>query len=98
MTPLTYSARVSNEPLGIPNAQQDKQCTYNVTMRRLHENSVAVGKQKGLHILSVCMCGGEGRGVHRRWHWRSLNYSALHTLITYSLLPLWLHHISHIIS
>jgi hypothetical protein len=70
MTPLTYSARVSNEPLGIPNAEQDKQCTYNVTMRRLHENSVAVGKQKVLHILSVCMCvcvcgggrGGEGRG------------------------------------
>jgi len=30
-------------------------CTYNVTMRRVRATIVAVGKQRILHILSVCL-------------------------------------------
>ena len=32
---------------------QDRQCTYNVTLRRFCATIVAVDKQKGLHILSA---------------------------------------------
>jgi hypothetical protein len=37
--------------------QQDRQCTYNVILRRVYENIVAVGKH-----ISVCMCGAGGGG------------------------------------
>jgi hypothetical protein len=33
--------------------QQERQCTYNVILRRVRETIVAVQKQKLLHILSV---------------------------------------------
>ena len=35
--------------------KQDRQCTYNVTLRRPRETTAAVGKQYVLHILSVFM-------------------------------------------
>jgi hypothetical protein len=38
------------------NIQQDRQCTYNVTMRRVRATIVAVEKQWVLHNLSVCIC------------------------------------------
>jgi len=37
------------------NHEQDRQCTYNVTMRRVFVTIVAVEKQTLLHILSVCL-------------------------------------------
>ena len=39
-----------------PVLQQDKQCTYNVTVRRVRVTIVAEEKQYLLHILSVCVC------------------------------------------
>jgi hypothetical protein len=39
-----------------PDLQQDKQCTYNVTLRRVRVTIVAEEKQYVLHILSVCVC------------------------------------------
>ena len=36
-----------------PNSEQDGQCTYNVTFRRVLVTTVAVEKQLVLHILSV---------------------------------------------
>ena len=36
--------------------QQDIQCTYNVTLRRVRASIVAVEKQWVLHNLSVCIC------------------------------------------
>ena len=35
--------------------EQDGQCTYNVTLRRIQALNVAVEKQCVLHILSVCL-------------------------------------------
>ena len=35
--------------------QQDKQCTYNVTLRRVRVTIAAVEKKQVLHILSVCL-------------------------------------------
>ena len=37
----------------IRNTQQERQCTYNVTLRRVRSTFVAVQQQKVLHILSV---------------------------------------------
>jgi len=34
--------------------QQDRQCTYNVTLRRVRTTIIAMEKQYVLHILSVC--------------------------------------------
>jgi hypothetical protein len=34
---------------------QDRQCTYNVTLRSFRENTLAVEKQQ-LSLLSVCLC------------------------------------------
>jgi len=35
--------------------KQDRQCTYDVTLRRVRETIVAVEKQEVLLILSVCL-------------------------------------------
>jgi hypothetical protein len=35
---------------------QDSQCTYNVTMRRVRAAIFALGKQRVLNKLSVCIC------------------------------------------
>jgi hypothetical protein len=35
--------------------KQDMQCTYNVTVRAVSAATVAVGKQRILRILSVCL-------------------------------------------
>jgi hypothetical protein len=45
----------SQVPLG-HNIIQDKQCTYNVTLRRIRAATVVVEKQWVLHNLSVCVC------------------------------------------
>jgi len=37
----------------VRNDQQDRQCTYNVTLWRIRATIVVVGKQKVLHILSM---------------------------------------------
>jgi len=37
--------------------KQGKQCTYNVTLRRVRAATVAMEKQRVLHYLSVCICG-----------------------------------------
>ena len=36
-------------------ASHTMHCTYNVTMRRVRETAVTVGKQYVLHTLSVCL-------------------------------------------
>ena len=36
--------------------KQDRQCTYNVTLRRVRVPTVAVGKQGVLHNRCVCVC------------------------------------------
>ena len=36
--------------------KQDRQCTYNVTLRRVRASIVVVEKQWVLHNLSVCIC------------------------------------------
>jgi len=36
--------------------QQDRQCTYNVTLRSVRATIVAVEKQWVLHNLGVCIC------------------------------------------
>jgi len=37
--------------------KQDRQCTYNVTVRHIRETTGAVEKQRVLDNLSVCICG-----------------------------------------
>jgi len=38
--------------------QQDRQCTYNVTLRRVRATIVAVEKQRVLLNLNACICSG----------------------------------------
>jgi hypothetical protein len=42
---------------------QERQCTYKVTSRRVHETSVAVGKQYVLYIY-LCVCVRVGACVY----------------------------------
>jgi len=35
--------------------KKDRQCTYNLTVRRIREAIVAVEKQYVVHILGVCL-------------------------------------------
>jgi hypothetical protein len=37
------------------NSTQDRQCTYNVTPRRVRVTIVIVEKQEVLHIVGVCL-------------------------------------------
>jgi len=37
------------------NHEQDRQCTYNLILRRVHAAIVAVGNQEVLHIPRVCL-------------------------------------------
>jgi hypothetical protein len=43
---------------------QDRQCTYNVTLRRVRVTIVAVEKQCLLHILIVCSLKYPARNAH----------------------------------
>jgi hypothetical protein len=45
----------SNLTLTEGNHEQDRQCTYNVTLKRVRATIVAVEEQILLHILSVCL-------------------------------------------
>jgi len=59
-------------------ANKTGKCTYNVTLRKVHANIVAVEKRKVLRILSVCL-----------WPYLSRMQSACAILYCY-LLPLFL--------
>ena len=37
------------------NVKQERQCTYNVTFRRVRATTVAVEKQETANIMSVCL-------------------------------------------
>jgi len=52
------SAYKTQTPRNYPeeSMQQDKQCTYNVTLRRVRVTVVPMEKQSVLHILCVCVC------------------------------------------
>ena len=45
-----------NRLISILALQRDRQCTYNVTSRRVRPTIVVVAKQEVLHNLSVCIC------------------------------------------
>ena len=52
--------------------KQDRQCMYNVTLRRVRATVVAVEKQWVLHHLSVCICSlrypaSNVRGTYHMW-------------------------------
>ena len=47
--------KISQENIKHEQLKKGRQCTYNVTMRRVHETIVAVEKKKLLHI-SLCVC------------------------------------------
>jgi hypothetical protein len=69
--------------------QQDRQCTYNVTFRHVHETIVAVEKQWILHSLCVCVVvGARTRACLRAC---SLTNSACNAPPCCHLRPLWLH-------
>jgi len=40
----------------ITHKTQDRQCTYNVTLRRVRATIVAVAKQYAIYIVCVCVC------------------------------------------
>ena len=44
-------------------SKQDRQCTHNVTLRRVYETTVTVEKQLVLHILCACERIGECMSV-----------------------------------
>jgi hypothetical protein len=78
--------------------EQNRQCTYNVTSRRVQETIVAVEKQYVLHIgLCVCACacvwGGGYTGASVYLRECSLIIPACNAHLYCNLLPLWLHHI-----
>jgi hypothetical protein len=53
-----YSLEVttrSNLTLTEGNHEQDRQCTYHVTLRRVRATIAAVEKQKLLHTLCLCL-------------------------------------------
>jgi hypothetical protein len=45
-----------NSTTEMSSTKQDKQCTYNVTVRRVRAAIVALEEQRSLHNLSVCVC------------------------------------------
>jgi hypothetical protein len=47
---------LGNNHSNIHQKEHDRQCSYNVTSRRVSPTIVAVEKQLILHILSVCVC------------------------------------------
>jgi len=51
LTNLHHNVNVNNDL----NVSEVRQCTYNVTLRRVCSTIVAVEKQQGLHIMSVCL-------------------------------------------
>ena len=65
--------------------QQDRQCTYHVTLLYIYATTVAVEKQYILHIPKVCVC--------------NLRYPAWNAHSPYChLWPVWLYYFFHIIS
>ena len=68
-----------------PQDYQDRQCTYNVILRRVYESTVDVEKQK----YYIFLCGCTGTGVCLRAC--SLNFPARNAPPFCHLWPLWLH-------
>jgi hypothetical protein len=82
--------------------QQDRQCTYNVTLRRVHETAGAVEKQQelGLHTstylcVCVCVCVWVGGCTDTCVCFRacSLTNTACNASQYCILRPFWLHYI-----
>jgi hypothetical protein len=72
--------------------QQERQCTYNVTLGRVHKNTPAVKKLNVLHIsLHVYMCGCTGEGFCACSCVVLLMEHAISRHIV--ICDLWLHHI-----
>ena len=63
------------------NTKQDRQCTHNVTLRRVHENIFAVEKQKVLHI---CVCV-QACGCLRACMWLPERVDVCMSICAYSL-------------
>ena len=57
-THLTWQKRID--------VRQDRQCTYNVILRRVHETIVTVEKQLVLHVCVWCVVGWVSVGA-RGW-------------------------------
>ena len=78
---------------------QDRQCTYNVTMRRVCETLLQWKSKKYYIFLCVCVCGWVG-GCRCSYKDAcvclcacSLTYPACNAHMPCFLRPLWLHHI-----
>ena len=67
--------------------KKDRQCTCNITMRRVHATIVALEKQYVLHILSVCVCVGSLRYLECKAH---APYFKLWPLRLYNIFPHYL--------
>jgi hypothetical protein len=48
-----YTQCIVSHQISVHKIQQDRQCTQNVTLRRVRATTVAVAKQQALHILCV---------------------------------------------
>ena len=86
------------------NVKKERQCTCNVSLRGLHETSVAVKSSKYLCVCArarargwrniyvcVCECGSNSVSVYLCACW--LTYPVCHAQAPYCLRPLRLHHI-----
>jgi hypothetical protein len=73
------------------NIQHDRQCTYNVTLRRVHENHCCCGKAISITYWSVCVCvwvvHGSGRVLARVYPCLSIMQGACFILFAASLAP-----------
>jgi hypothetical protein len=74
--------------------KQGRRCTYNVTLRRVHETNFAVQKQKVLHI-SLCVCVlVSGRAQAWTCGCTHVALTVQHAHAPYChMQPLWLYHI-----
>jgi len=60
MNEFGVTERIGSHCLLLPSiiilqAEQGRQCTYNVTLRRVRVTTVNVETQQALHILNVCL-------------------------------------------
>jgi hypothetical protein len=51
---------------GAKNITKERQCKYNVTLRRCRKITISVEKQKLLLPVSVCVCAGVGVSAQAR--------------------------------
>lgn len=67
---------------------KDRQCTYNVTLRRVRVTVIAVERQLVLRILSVCIIALVKRHANRR-------FSVLCYVVMWSVWPKHIFNVSH---